>query len=121
MSMDCDSRNAECNYVGGACVWCGKPITIARQKTGAEMGFKPLNTSKPLTGIDELIYTIKQLQLERVRLVDALEALERAEADYRHAHDLHGDGSLEAGIAWKDLRQAGDKARKILGRMEISA
>lgn len=46
--------------------------------------------------------------------MEALTHLAFAEHEYRHAHDLHGDGSVEAGMAWDKLRQCGDAARAAL-------
>ncbi len=51
---------------------------------------------------------------ERDRLGEALDTLQRSEAAYRRAHDVHGDGALAAGRAWDILRRAGDKARGVL-------
>lgn len=45
----------------------------------------------------------------------ALLELCNAEAEYRKAHDLHGDGSPAAGRAWDLMRRAGDRARDLLG------
>lgn len=53
-------------------------------------------------------------------LADALLVLTEAEAAYRKAHDLHGDGSREAGRAWDVMRRAGDNARKALSQYEKS-
>lgn len=36
------------------------------------------------------------------------------EADYRLNHDVHGDGSMDAGRAWDRMRQAGDAIRDIV-------
>lgn len=47
-------------------------------------------------------------------LVDALEGLQKAEADYRLAHDVHGSGDMRCGRAWDKMRRAGDKARAAL-------
>lgn len=43
-------------------------------------------------------------------------ALELAmrEADYRLNHDVHGDGSVEAGRSWDRLRRAGDQVRSVV-------
>lgn len=41
--------------------------------------------------------------------------LQRAEAAYRRAHDLHGSASREAGRAWDIMRRAGDRVRRALG------
>lgn len=49
---------------------------------------------------------------------EALAALTFAEADYRAAHDLYGDGSREAGRAWDLMRRAGDRARATLAKLE---
>lgn len=51
---------------------------------------------------------------ERDRLREALDTLQRSEAAYRRAHDVHGDGALAAGRAWDIMRRAGDKARAAL-------
>lgn len=37
------------------------------------------------------------------------------EADYRLNHDVHGDGSLEAGRSWDRMRRAGQAVRDALG------
>jgi hypothetical protein len=44
----------------------------------------------------------------------ALDDLQQAEAEYRKAHDLHGDGSQQAGRAWDLMRRVGDRARTAL-------
>jgi hypothetical protein len=44
-------------------------------------------------------------------VVEALEKLQKAEAEYRYQHDLHGDDSKESGRAWDLMRRAGDAAR----------
>lgn len=49
------------------------------------------------------------------RLTERLDDLQRAEAEYRRMHDLHGDDSMWAGHAWDLMRRAGDKARAALG------
>lgn len=51
-------------------------------------------------------------QLAEARAV--LQELSEAEMTYRHAHDVHHDGSMDAGRAWDKLRQAGDRARRAL-------
>lgn len=56
----------------------------------------------------------KEAEAERARLWEALDTLQRSEAAYRMAHDVHGDGALAAGRAWDILRRAGDKARGVL-------
>lgn len=48
--------------------------------------------------------------------LQALEALTFAEASYRSAHDLYGDGSREAGREWDLMRRAGDRARSLIKR-----
>lgn len=54
-----------------------------------------------------------QMELDRLRSLAC--DLQMAEAAYRRAHDLHGDGSREAGRAWDLMRRAGDKVRRALG------
>jgi hypothetical protein len=46
--------------------------------------------------------------------VEALENLQLRERAYRESHDLHGDGSLTAGLQWDRLRAAGDHARQAI-------
>lgn len=53
-----------------------------------------------------------------IDLFNALRRLTDAEMKYRHAHDLHGDGSLDSGRAWDKMRQAGDHARDLLRVVE---
>lgn len=66
--------------------------------------------------MDEAATTITTLAAERDALREALERLEVREAAYRHAHDLHGDGSIQAGRAWDQMRRAGNEARTTLER-----
>lgn len=47
-------------------------------------------------------------------LVEAAEALAFAEASYRQAHDLYGDGSAQAGREWDLMRRAGNNLRAAL-------
>lgn len=51
-------------------------------------------------------------------LLAAGEALQVAEADYRLAHDLHGDGSLVAGTMWDRMRKAGDQMRAAIAAVK---
>ena len=44
----------------------------------------------------------------------ALTRLANAEAAYRQAHDIYGDGSSKAGRAWDQMRNAGAHARDLL-------
>jgi hypothetical protein len=48
------------------------------------------------------------------RLRESLDDLQRAEAAYRKAHDLHGDADRYTGRMWDLMRRAGDKARAAL-------
>lgn len=64
--------------------------------------------------IDDAINTLSgQMELDRLRSLAC--DLQLAEAAYRRAHDLHGDGSRQAGRAWDLMRRAGDKVRRALG------
>lgn len=66
---------------------------------------------------EELEHALKraeEAEAERDRLWEALDTLQRSEAAYRRAHDVHGDGALAAGRAWDIMRRAGDKARGVL-------
>lgn len=45
---------------------------------------------------------------------EALEDLETREAEYRHEHDIYGDGNILTGRAWDRMRRAGDRARTAL-------
>lgn len=47
-------------------------------------------------------------------LIEAADDLQVAEADYRLAHDIHGDGSMVAGTMWDRMRWAGDRLRAAL-------
>ena len=54
---------------------------------------------------------------QSARLFDlevALEALEKAEAEYRRSHDLYGGDDLRVGRLWDRMRRCGDHARKLL-------
>ena len=55
------------------------------------------------------------------RLKAALYALQKAEADYRHAHDTHGDGTPQSGYAWDQMRRAGNRARTLLQELTKDA
>ena len=87
--------------------------------------------------IDEFIRTLQACEDSRVRLMKAKEQaeaklreaeqqrslyklalaeLEQAEASYRRAHDLKGDGHIQTGRAWDLMRRAGQKARDALKR-----
>lgn len=55
-----------------------------------------------------------ELRAGNERLRAALATLAAAEKHYRSEHDLHGDGSREAGRVWDLMRRAGDAARAIL-------
>lgn len=46
--------------------------------------------------------------------IGLLQLLAEAEADYRHAHDVHGGGHTTTGRAWDRMRRAGDQARAYL-------
>lgn len=59
---------------------------------------------------------VSRLQRENAALSGALAALETAEFEYRHLHDLHGDADLRAGRAWDWLRRKGDAARALLAQ-----
>jgi len=49
-------------------------------------------------------------------LREALDDLQKAEAAYRKAHDLHGDADRYTGRMWDLMRRAGDKARTALSQ-----
>jgi hypothetical protein len=46
--------------------------------------------------------------------VEALDALQRAEAEYRATHDFKGDDHRDTGRAWDRMRAAGNAARSLL-------
>ena len=48
------------------------------------------------------------------RLRGLLLSLATAEAEYRHLHDLHGDGDMRTGRGWDWMRRKGDEARAAL-------
>lgn len=75
----------------------------ARARGEEPLSARPTGDEAPLTPYGE------QMQ-------EALEALTFAEASYRSAHDLFGDGSREAGREWDLMRRAGDRARALLQR-----
>ncbi|WIA55470.1 hypothetical protein N6H05_01845 [Sphingobium sp. WTD-1] len=54
-----------------------------------------------------------ETQLDTIRTAAC--ALQLAEANYRRAHDLHGDAARETGRAWDEMRRAGDRVRRTLG------
>jgi len=54
------------------------------------------------------------MAIREATLRSALTRLEFAERNYRKTHDVHGDGSREAGRAWDELRRAGNEARQAL-------
>ena len=54
-------------------------------------------------------------------LVEALEDLAVCEAEYRHEHDVYGDGNIMTGRAWDRMRRAGDRARALLSRVASPA
>jgi len=62
-----------------------------------------------------MIAEIRELRAENTRLKSSANKLASAEAEYRKAHDLHGDGSPQSGRAWDLMRRAGDTARAALG------
>lgn len=55
---------------------------------------------------------------ELEELIEVAEALQVAEADYRLAHDIHGDGSLVAGTMWDRMRKAGDQVRTMIEKVK---
>lgn len=62
-----------------------------------------------------MLTEIRELRAENARLKSSVNKLASAEAEYRKAHDLHGDGSPQSGRAWDLMRRAGDTARAALG------
>jgi len=68
-----------------------------------------------------LSHKVVAAEADNARLREALDGLQRSEAAYRMAHDVHGDRSLVAGRCWDLLRRAGDKARVVLAKPEGGA
>lgn len=58
--------------------------------------------------------TISTLRAEVERLREGLANLERAESEYRWAHDTIGGGDIKTGRAWDLMRRCGDRARALL-------
>ncbi len=61
-----------------------------------------------------LIEERDRLQKAVDNFTKALDELQDAEYRYRSDHDVRGDGSLEAGRAWDNMRRCGNRARLIL-------
>jgi hypothetical protein len=57
---------------------------------------------------------VQALEGERDWWRGAAKALAEREAEYRKAHDLHGDSAMEAGRAWDLMRKQGDRIRAAL-------
>ena len=72
---------------------------------------------------DPVTIALAELREDAIKLVnrtnalfDALDGLQKAEAEYRFAHDRFGGGHSDTGRAWDLMRRAGDRARALLNR-----
>lgn len=55
-----------------------------------------------------------KLRAENTEIQEALQELAKAEYRYRLNHDVEGEGSIEAGRSWDNMRHKGDLARILL-------
>lgn len=82
-------------------------------------GSRELADAITLACCGQLSNDLIEAQAARIKaLEEVLIVLQGAEWEYRHGHDLYGDGSMEAGRAWDQMRRAGDKARIVLAAWE---
>ncbi len=51
-------------------------------------------------------------------VVEALRDLAEKEAEYRHDHDVYGDGNTMTGRAWDRMRYSGERARAALAKLD---
>lgn len=95
------------------------PKLIDLLTEGHELYFPPLveamEVNADFAAVIERAIGVEQVATD---LLTAADDLQVAEADYRLAHDLHGDGSLVAGTMWDRMRKAGDQMRAALEKVK---
>ncbi len=87
-----------------------------RTEVGRAWDMSPNDAGRLLRDLEATLASLARAEADRRRLEELLSDLAAKEAAYRLAHDTHGDGHIEAGLAWDHLRRAGNRARAAIRR-----
>ena len=90
----------------------------ARIVEGAQAIASSSEAARDLECVAKAIRALPTAPSADVGLVDLLNDLQDAEANYRHCHDLYGGGDMKSGRAWDLMRRRGDAARSALAAKE---